>query len=57
MSATSVLISAGAILGKVNLVQLVFMTVIEVTAFSTTRMVAKRFLNVSHGAWEEGPRG
>ncbi|NP_999543.1 blood group Rh(CE) polypeptide [Sus scrofa] len=48
VSATSVLISAGAILGKVNLVQLVFMTVIEVTAFSTTRMVAKRFLNVDN---------
>uniref|UniRef100_A0A8C3W293 Ammonium transporter AmtB-like domain-containing protein n=1 Tax=Catagonus wagneri TaxID=51154 RepID=A0A8C3W293_9CETA len=48
MSATSVLISAGAILGKVNLVQLVFMTVTEVTAFSTTRMVAKRFLEADN---------
>lgn len=50
MSATSVLISVGVILGKVNLLQLLLMTLIEVTAFSATRMVGKEVFNVSHGA-------
>ncbi|XP_065786154.1 blood group Rh(CE) polypeptide [Muntiacus reevesi] len=46
MSATSVLISAGVVLGKVNLLQLVFMTLIEVTAFSATRLVGMNYLNM-----------
>ncbi|XP_024622644.1 blood group Rh(CE) polypeptide isoform X4 [Neophocaena asiaeorientalis asiaeorientalis] len=45
MSATSVLISVGVILGKVNLLQLLLMTLIEVTAFSATRMVGKEVFN------------
>lgn len=49
MSATSVLISAGVVLGKINLLQLVFMTLIEVTAFSATRLVGKNYLSVSPG--------
>lgn len=59
MSATSVLISAGVVLGKVNLLQLVFMTLIEVTAFSATRLVGMNYLNVSPGdvrrdVWDKG---
>uniref|UniRef100_A0A8C9DLH5 Ammonium transporter AmtB-like domain-containing protein n=1 Tax=Prolemur simus TaxID=1328070 RepID=A0A8C9DLH5_PROSS len=46
MSAMSVLISLGAILGKANLLQLAVMVPLEVTAFSTMRMVNRRFLNV-----------
>ncbi|XP_068824884.1 RH-like protein [Capricornis sumatraensis] len=46
MSATSVLISAGVVLGKVNLLQLVIMTLIEVTAFSATRLVGMKYLNM-----------
>uniref|UniRef100_A0A8C5VDC0 Ammonium transporter AmtB-like domain-containing protein n=1 Tax=Microcebus murinus TaxID=30608 RepID=A0A8C5VDC0_MICMU len=46
MSAVSVLISLGAILGKANLLQLLVMVPLEVTAFSTMRMVNRRFLNV-----------
>ncbi|XP_020764980.2 RH-like protein IC [Odocoileus virginianus] len=46
MSATSVLISAGVVLGKVNLLQLVFMTLIEVTAFSATRLVGMNYLSM-----------
>uniref|UniRef100_A0A8C5W2B7 Ammonium transporter AmtB-like domain-containing protein n=1 Tax=Microcebus murinus TaxID=30608 RepID=A0A8C5W2B7_MICMU len=45
MSAVSVLISLGAILGKANLLQLLVMVPLEVTAFSTMRMVNRRFLN------------
>nr|XP_008998904.1 blood group Rh(CE) polypeptide isoform X2 [Callithrix jacchus] len=41
MSAMSVLISAGAVLGKVNLVQLVVMVLVELTAFVTLRMVSR----------------
>nr|XP_010343727.1 RH-like protein isoform X2 [Saimiri boliviensis boliviensis] len=41
MSAMSVLISAGAVLGKVNLVQLVVMVLVELTAFVTMRMVSR----------------
>ncbi|EPY77543.1 rhesus-like protein [Camelus ferus] len=48
MSATSVLISAGTVLGKVNLVQLVLMMLIELTAFSTTRIVGKKLLNMDN---------
>uniref|UniRef100_A0A5F9CZN2 Ammonium transporter AmtB-like domain-containing protein n=1 Tax=Oryctolagus cuniculus TaxID=9986 RepID=A0A5F9CZN2_RABIT len=46
MSATSVLISAGAVLGKASLVQLLVMALVEVTAFSTLRMLDRRVLNV-----------
>ncbi|KAF6109819.1 hypothetical protein HJG60_011012 [Phyllostomus discolor] len=46
MSALSVLISAGAILGKANLVQLLVMALIEVTAFSATRTLDKEVLHV-----------
>ncbi|KAK2106196.1 hypothetical protein P7K49_015710 [Saguinus oedipus] len=42
MSAMSVLISAGAVLGKVNLVQLVVMMLVELTAFVTMRMVSRK---------------
>ncbi|XP_066870747.1 RH-like protein isoform X3 [Kogia breviceps] len=48
MSATSVLISVGVILGKVNLLQLLLMTLIEVTAFSATRMVGKEVFNMDN---------
>ncbi|XP_054427725.1 blood group Rh(CE) polypeptide [Pteronotus mesoamericanus] len=44
MSAMSVLISAGAILGKANLLQLLVMVLIEVTAFGAMRMMGKQFL-------------
>ncbi|EPQ13295.1 RH-like protein [Myotis brandtii] len=44
MSAMSVLISVGAILGKANLAQLVLMVLMEVTAFSATRMISRQFL-------------
>uniref|UniRef100_A0A2K6FRG3 Ammonium transporter AmtB-like domain-containing protein n=1 Tax=Propithecus coquereli TaxID=379532 RepID=A0A2K6FRG3_PROCO len=46
MSAMSVLISLGAIQGKANLLQLAVMVPLEVTAFSTMRMVNRRFLSV-----------
>lgn len=49
MSAMSVLISAAAVLGKANLVQLAFMTVVEVTAFGTVRLL-NQHLGVSRGA-------
>ncbi|XP_027375843.1 RH-like protein IC isoform X2 [Bos indicus x Bos taurus] len=47
MIATSVLISAGVVLGKVNLLQLVIMTLIEVTAFSATRLVSISYLDMN----------
>ncbi|XP_008071259.1 blood group Rh(CE) polypeptide isoform X1 [Carlito syrichta] len=40
LSATSVLISACAVLGKANLVQLMVMVLVEVTAFGTMRMIS-----------------
>ncbi|KAK1340358.1 hypothetical protein QTO34_018927 [Cnephaeus nilssonii] len=46
MSAMSVLISMGAILGKANLAQLVLLVLLEVTAFSATRMISQQFLSV-----------
>ena len=49
-SALSVLISVDAVLGKVNLVQLVVMVLVEVTALGTVRMVISNIFNVSHGA-------
>ncbi|XP_029805698.1 blood group Rh(CE) polypeptide [Suricata suricatta] len=49
MSAMSVLISAGAVLGKANLVQLVLMALVEVTAFGVMRMIqAKYFVKDDH---------
>nr|KAF6382703.1 hypothetical protein mPipKuh1_009042 [Pipistrellus kuhlii] len=45
MTAMSVLISAGAILGKANLAQLVLLVLMEVTAFSATRMISQQFLS------------
>ncbi|XP_007933932.1 blood group Rh(CE) polypeptide [Orycteropus afer afer] len=48
MSAMSVLISVGAVLGKVNLAQLVVMTLVEVTAFGTMRMVSKQVLDMNN---------
>ncbi|XP_054536626.1 RH-like protein IA isoform X2 [Pan troglodytes] len=44
-SALSVLISAGAVLGYVNLVQLVVMVLVEVTALGTMRMVISNIFN------------
>ncbi|XP_008570392.1 PREDICTED: blood group Rh(CE) polypeptide [Galeopterus variegatus] len=44
MSSMSVLISAGAVLGKVNLVQLMLMTLVEVTVFGTMRMASRQVL-------------
>lgn len=49
MSAMSVLISAGAVLGKTNLSQLTLMALVEVTVFVTMRMIDRRYLSVSHG--------
>ncbi|XP_039710614.1 blood group Rh(CE) polypeptide isoform X2 [Pteropus medius] len=43
MSTMSVLISAGAVLGKTNLGQLAFMTLMEVTVFGTMRMLFRKF--------------
>uniref|UniRef100_A0A667GHJ9 Ammonium transporter AmtB-like domain-containing protein n=1 Tax=Lynx canadensis TaxID=61383 RepID=A0A667GHJ9_LYNCA len=43
MSAMSVLISAGAVLGKTNLVQLVLMALVEVTAFDVMRMIQRKY--------------
>lgn len=54
MSAMSALISMGAILGKANLAQLVLLVLMEVTAFSATRMISRQFLVVSHGAVRAG---
>uniref|UniRef100_A0A2K6FRH1 Ammonium transporter AmtB-like domain-containing protein n=1 Tax=Propithecus coquereli TaxID=379532 RepID=A0A2K6FRH1_PROCO len=50
MSAMSVLISLGAIQGKANLLQLAVMVPLEVTAFSTMRMVNRRFLSIDDHA-------
>ncbi|KAG8506702.1 RH-like protein, partial [Galemys pyrenaicus] len=44
MGAMSVLISAGAILGKTNLVQLVLMVLAEVTAFVVMRVASREML-------------
>uniref|UniRef100_A0A8D2J1W0 Ammonium transporter AmtB-like domain-containing protein n=1 Tax=Varanus komodoensis TaxID=61221 RepID=A0A8D2J1W0_VARKO len=46
MSVTTVLISSGAVLGKVNLMQLVFMAMVEVTAFIVNRWLAEHFLQI-----------
>lgn len=54
MSAMSVLISAGAVLGKANLLQLTLMALVEVTVFVTMRMIDRQHLSVSHGAVRRG---
>ncbi|XP_004465416.1 RH-like protein [Dasypus novemcinctus] len=46
MSAMSLLISAGAVLGKVNLVQLVVMALAEVTVFGAVRVIGRHVLNM-----------
>lgn len=50
----SVLISAGAVLGKANLLQLTLMALVEVTVFVTMRMIDRQYLSVSHGAVRRG---
>uniref|UniRef100_A0A7N5KRA4 Rh blood group CcEe antigens n=1 Tax=Ailuropoda melanoleuca TaxID=9646 RepID=A0A7N5KRA4_AILME len=47
MSAMSVLISAGAVLGKANLLQLTLMALVEVTVFVTMRMIDRQYLSAS----------
>ena len=54
MSAMSVLISVGAVLGKANLLQLTVMALVEVTAFVAVRMVDRKYLGVSHSAVRRG---
>ncbi|XP_051844169.1 RH-like protein [Antechinus flavipes] len=46
MSTMSVLISSGAVLGKVNLIQLIVMTLLEVTAFQGTKKLIQDILNM-----------
>ncbi|KAM8959232.1 RH-like protein [Lycaon pictus] len=48
MSAMSVLISVGAVLGKANLLQLTVMALVEVTAFVTVRMVDRKYLGTDN---------
>ncbi|XP_055117084.1 blood group Rh(CE) polypeptide isoform X1 [Symphalangus syndactylus] len=48
MSAMSSLISVGAVLGKVNLVQLVVMVLVELTAFGTMRMVISNIFKTDY---------
>ncbi|NWW89287.1 RHD protein, partial [Rhynochetos jubatus] len=47
MSMTAVLISTGAVLGKMNPVQLILMTVVEITAFCISRFINKIILKVT----------
>uniref|UniRef100_A0A8C8SZ55 Ammonium transporter AmtB-like domain-containing protein n=1 Tax=Pelusios castaneus TaxID=367368 RepID=A0A8C8SZ55_9SAUR len=46
ISVTAVLISAGALLGKANPIQLIWMALVEVAAFSTSRWINVKFLKV-----------
>uniref|UniRef100_A0A5F8GPN1 Rh blood group CcEe antigens n=1 Tax=Monodelphis domestica TaxID=13616 RepID=A0A5F8GPN1_MONDO len=46
MSTMVVLISSGATLGKINLVQLIVMTLLEVTAFQGTKKLMQEFLKM-----------
>ncbi|XP_074790422.1 blood group Rh(CE) polypeptide isoform X2 [Natator depressus] len=46
VSVTAVLISAGALLGKANPIQLIWMAMVEVAAFSTSRWINVRFLKI-----------
>uniref|UniRef100_A0A8C9QGK6 Ammonium transporter AmtB-like domain-containing protein n=1 Tax=Spermophilus dauricus TaxID=99837 RepID=A0A8C9QGK6_SPEDA len=48
MSAITVLISAGMVLGKANLVQLTVMTLLEVTAIGITRTVGSMLFQLDH---------
>uniref|UniRef100_I3MLE1 Blood group Rh(D) polypeptide n=1 Tax=Ictidomys tridecemlineatus TaxID=43179 RepID=I3MLE1_ICTTR len=48
MSAITVLISAGMVLGKANLVQLTVMTLLEVTAIGIMRTVGSTFFQLDH---------
>ncbi|XP_006737078.1 RH-like protein isoform X1 [Leptonychotes weddellii] len=48
MSAMSVLISAGAVLGKANLLQLTAMALVEVTVFVTMRMIDRQYLSMDN---------
>uniref|UniRef100_A0A8D2CK68 Blood group Rh(D) polypeptide n=1 Tax=Sciurus vulgaris TaxID=55149 RepID=A0A8D2CK68_SCIVU len=48
MSAVTVLISAGTVLGRANLAQLTVMTLLEVTVVSVTRMVTWKFFYMEH---------
>ncbi|KAG8143113.1 hypothetical protein E2320_000386, partial [Naja naja] len=47
MSITTVLISTGAILGKANHMQLIWMAMMEVTVFTVNRWLAVNFLLVT----------
>nr|XP_007978179.2 RH-like protein isoform X5 [Chlorocebus sabaeus] len=47
-SAMSMLISVSAVLGKVNLVQLVVMELVELTVFGTMRMVVSNILGIDY---------
>nr|XP_006130525.1 RH-like protein isoform X1 [Pelodiscus sinensis] len=46
ISVTAVLISAGALLGKANPIQLIWMAMVEVAAFSASRWINVQFLKV-----------
>lgn len=56
MSTMSVLISVGAVLRTINLVQLVFMTLMEVIVFGTMRMLFRECFSVSHGVVRRGEK-
>ncbi|XP_048206496.1 blood group Rh(CE) polypeptide [Perognathus longimembris pacificus] len=47
MSSMSVLISADAVLGKANLVQLMVMALVEMTAFGGTRWISRQIIRVN----------
>ncbi|NXK91998.1 RHL protein, partial [Formicarius rufipectus] len=46
ISMTAVIISTGAVLGKINLVQLIVMTLVELIVFSVSRWINRTFLEV-----------
>ncbi|KFW78175.1 RH-like, partial [Manacus vitellinus] len=46
ISMTAVIISTGAVLGKTNLVQLIVMTLVELTVFYVSRWINRRYLKV-----------
>lgn len=46
MSTSVVLVSAGAILGKANPIQLAYMAMVEVTVFTVNRWIAVEYLKV-----------
>jgi hypothetical protein len=55
MSTLPVLISAGAVLGKVNLVQLTVMVLMEAMAFGAIRFADEKVFKVSSLGCEGGP--